>query len=122
MTNLLPIIREVIFGREKALYDQDDKITMESVEAVAGDSRAQVRGVIVPITGLATVVQGEQVAVAWKKGVPVAIIKHRARRAQTHGKFRKGGGIIEQLYVGDDDKLGADVWYRNGEKKVKSNV
>lgn len=119
MSNLLPIIKEIIFGRDVFQYEKDDRITMEKVESVRSDGKAQVRGVIVPITGVATVTVGEEVAVAWKKGTPVAIIKHRIKRAQFHSIHRKGGGIIEQLFIGNLDKLGNDVWYRNGTKVVK---
>jgi len=122
MSNLLPYIKAVLFGRDATKYEQNERITMESVEAVSGQHHAQVHGVLVPITGLATVEVGEQVAVAWKNGVPIAVIKHAIRRAQFHGHFHKGGGIVEQLLVGNFDKTATDVWYRNGTKLVKVMV
>lgn len=122
MSNLLPYIKAILFGRDTTKYEQDERITMEPVEAVSGQHHAQVHGVLVPITGLATVEVGEQVAVAWKRGVPVAVIKHAIRRAQFHGHFHKGAGIIEQLLVANLDNTGSDVWYRNGTKRVKVMV
>jgi len=122
MSNLLPYIKAILFGRDATTYTQDERITMESVEAVSGQHHAQVHGVLVPITGLATVVVGEQVAVAWKLGVPIAVIKHASRRAQFHGHFHKGAGIVEQLLVGNFDKTQPDVWYRNSTKLVKVAV
>jgi hypothetical protein len=119
MSNLIPYIKALLFGHEATRYEQDERITMEPVEALSGQHHAQVRGVLVPITGLATVTVGEQVAVAWKKGIPVAVIKHHVRWAQFHDHFHKGGGIVEQLLVANLDNTANDVWYRNQSKCVK---
>jgi hypothetical protein len=95
---------------------------METMTSVSEDGKHIVLGRALPVTGLRTYRAGDLVPVAWKDGVPVAVIGHRWRRAQFHARRVDAAGIVEQLFVADLDEQGNDVWYRNHERLEKISI
>lgn len=100
-----------------------DRISWEIVQSIAPDGRAFILGAPLSASGTFVPTAGQRVAVLWKGGTPLMILAHRTRRAQFPPVRRvTAHGIIEELRVGNFDKKGADVWYRNYQKFERLNV
>lgn len=117
---ILTVLQDVLHGSAPSTPGASpagNRITWETVQAVSATGQHTVLGVALPVTGLRVFPVGARVPVAWRNGAPVVIIGHRARRAQFHPSYRRTtAGIVEELFVANQDGAGVDVWYRNSEK------
>jgi hypothetical protein len=97
-------------------------VTLERVAHVFEDGRIEVRGVRIPVVGagLRGLRAGDQVAVSWQRGQPVAAIRHSARRSTpVTPSPRRAAPVVEEIFIAErpDDELD-DVWFRNGDQCV----
>jgi hypothetical protein len=114
VTTLRAAVQAVLQGGPPGQAGGGDRITWETVQSVTGRQTCVILGRTLPVTGLATVVAGARVPVAWRDGQPVAFIAHRWRRAQFHPSIRVSvQGIVEELFVAALEGQPATVWYRN---------
>ena len=123
---VLTVLQDVLHGPGPATQGASPTancITWETVQAVSPTGRHTILGTELPVTGLMVFPVGARVPVAWRGGVPIVIIGHRARRAQFHPAYRRTvSGIVEELFVANLDKTSNDVWYRNDQKAVSLKV
>jgi hypothetical protein len=94
------------------------KVTVETIEAILPNNQVTVLGVNIPVTGSgAGLASGGRIAVAWTDGKPTAAIFHHAQSAQFVPSLGATAGIVEELYIDDNDgKL--DVFFRNATVKA----
>jgi hypothetical protein len=77
-------------------------VTLERVAHVFEDARIEVLGVRIPVVGagLRGLRVGDQVAVSWQRGQPVAAIRHSARRSGAVTPLpRIAPSLIEELFI-----------------------
>lgn len=94
-------------------------VTIERVTRVLGGDQVEVRGAIVPVTGLGlrALRAGSPVAVGWQKGRPVVAIAHSAKRSGVPVPLPVlGEQLVEELFIAqrpEDDVR--DVYVRTFE-------
>jgi hypothetical protein len=101
-------------------------VTLERVAHVFGDARIEVLGVRIPVVGagLRGLRAGDQVAVSWQRGQPVAAIRHSARRSTpVTPSPRLTTGVVEELFraARPDDGV-FDVWFRNFDQCIPLRI
>jgi hypothetical protein len=121
--------RRLLDAFRRARREQGDreaaKLTVEQIQAVLDPAGYLVRGVVVPMTGQGPKLRaGDYASVAWRRGVPVAVIDHAARRAQPPPEpVRPAGGVLEELFVGvPAGGTTREVYFRNYDHVASLNL
>lgn len=90
-------------------------IVKSRVDGITGNQYV-VEGHVIPSTGRVPIPLGSDVAVGYRKGKPVAILSHTARRAKfSDTPLILEGGILEELFFVTPNDI-PEVWFRNSDQ------
>jgi len=110
-------------GTADAGEDWRNAITFETVRAALGNDKFMAAGKVLTTTGDGRGLKiGERVPVAWKNGEPVVIISHHVQGGEFTVLGPLKAGIVEELFVAQNSKGEADVYFRNVEQITALNV